>query len=130
MTKKSNGGRPTSLTPQVEKKILAAIEKGNYITIACKYAGISNETFYNWKKRAEKKEEPFFGFFNKVEVAEAKAEISAIEKLRAIMNSGDVKSASAIQSFLKMRYKERWSDRLELAGDQDKPINVKVTYED
>ena len=33
-------GRPTKLTPEVQKKIVDALSAGNYFEVACEYAGI------------------------------------------------------------------------------------------
>jgi hypothetical protein len=45
------GGRPTKLTPEVQKKIVEMISAGNYVETAAAYAGISKVILYDWMKR-------------------------------------------------------------------------------
>jgi hypothetical protein len=48
----TNGrGRPTDLTPEVQKTICEAIEDGCYVETAVSLAGISRPTFYVWLKK-------------------------------------------------------------------------------
>lgn len=46
--------RPTKLTPEVEGRLVHAISVGASYKDACAYAGISYQTFLNWKKRAQR----------------------------------------------------------------------------
>lgn len=43
--------RPTKLTPEVEERLVYAISVGGSYKAACQYAGISYQTFLNWRKR-------------------------------------------------------------------------------
>ena len=63
-------GRPTKLTPEVQARIVEAIEAGNYIEVAAAAAGISKPTFYGWMQRGT--DEPgseYSDFRNAVEKA-------------------------------------------------------------
>lgn len=64
-------GRPTSLTPDKEARILKAIATGMTYRLAAQYAGIDASTFYEWMRRGATEEEPFFQFSLKVRQAEA-----------------------------------------------------------
>jgi hypothetical protein len=46
--------RPTKLTPEVEERLVHAISEGATYKDACACAGISFQTFLNWKKRAQR----------------------------------------------------------------------------
>ena len=46
--------RPTKLTPEVEERLVHAISVGATYKDACACAGISYQTFLNWKKRAQR----------------------------------------------------------------------------
>lgn len=43
--------RPTKYTPETAKKITDAIRVGATFHLACAYAGISEETFSQWRKK-------------------------------------------------------------------------------
>lgn len=43
-------GRPTVMTPEVVKKLRDAFSIDATVEEACLYAGISKQTFYNWKE--------------------------------------------------------------------------------
>lgn len=43
--------RPTKYNPAIVKKITDAIRVGSTFGLACAYAGISEETFSQWRKR-------------------------------------------------------------------------------
>lgn len=44
-------GQPTKRTPEVETRLLEALNGGSTIRDACGYAGIHKDTFYEWKKQ-------------------------------------------------------------------------------
>lgn len=50
-------GRPTKLTPEVAKAILASVEAGIPYQVACEAQGLIARTMYNWRKKGEKDEE-------------------------------------------------------------------------
>ena len=50
------GGRPTKLTPELEADILQLIGDGGLTyTDACRCVGISDRTFYNWKRLGQER---------------------------------------------------------------------------
>jgi hypothetical protein len=81
--------RPTKLTTEVEERLVHAITVGATYKDACACAGISFQTFLNWKKRAqraveqvgERDGEPeetadqFVEFFDRIKRAEADAAV-------------------------------------------------------
>lgn len=90
------GGRPTSLTPEVQARFMEAIRKGAAYEHAAGYAGISEKTFYNWRDRGEaelarvaedprrsilKEEAPFVEFLQELERAVGEAAVSWLDTL-------------------------------------------------
>lgn len=100
-------GQPTALTPSVERIILEAVRKGNFNSTAAKAAGISYQTWANWKASTN----PLYvEFFSRVAEMEAVAEMTA---LQAITNkqTEDWKAAAYI---LEHRYSKRWGKQAAL----------------
>ena len=121
-------GRPSKLTPAVQKKIIEAIRNGNYYNAACAYAGIQYQTFWEWMKRGEKaKSGKHFQFFQEVKKAEAEAEARIV----ALWQSKIPKDWRAAQVFLERRYPDRWSrkEKVEVEGGSVVNIQVNKKYE-
>ena len=79
------GGRPTKLTPALQKRIVQAIRRGCYVETAAALAGVHKDTFYSWLKKGAKDEgEKVYRDFNAaVEKALAESErddLAVIEK--------------------------------------------------
>jgi hypothetical protein len=53
---KSHAGRKTLLTPEVQKRIVAAVRAGGYDWVAAEAAGIGRATFYRWVQQGEEDE--------------------------------------------------------------------------
>jgi hypothetical protein len=103
-------GRPTKLTPEVQKRLCDAIAAGNYREAACSYAGIDKATFSRWIARGEQaKTGPFCDFCNAVQKAEADAEVAIVAQWQQHMPE----NWQACRDFLARRFPERW-------GPQDK----------
>jgi hypothetical protein len=103
-------GRPTSLTPLVRKRVVAAIEAGNYIETAAAYAGLSKMTIYNWMRRGRAGERPFEAFVDAVEHALA---ISEMRDLQVVDNAAQDGSWQAATWRLERRFPARWRARNE-----------------
>jgi hypothetical protein len=101
-------GRPTKLTPQVQRRICAAIKAGNYASIAARAAGITEATFHNWMKAGEEQGAgEFFDFFESVKKAEADREVELVKlvKLNALENW------QAAMTMLERLHPDRWGRR-------------------
>lgn len=103
-------GRQTKLTTPVRDKILHAIRQGNYAMVAAQYAGIGESTFYVWLQRGERGEQPYMEFMEAVKVAEAQAEVHAVE----IVNLHMADNWQAAMTYLERRHPARWKRRDEL----------------
>lgn len=80
--------RPAKLTPEVRESIVQAIEAGATYDLACKFAGISYQTFRNWIIAAEEGKNGAIGeFYAAVNDAEGRA---ALKWLQTIDRHSDV----------------------------------------
>lgn len=123
-------GRPTLLTPDVQARIVEAIERGNTHKTAAQYGGIEDETFYEWmaRGRGERKDRPctpeYAEFAQQIEKAELKAKMDAVD----LVQLGGLKNWTAAMCWLERRYPDEWGrrDRLDLGGQKDNPIRLAV----
>lgn len=94
-------GRPTKLTPTLQKQLVAALKTGATVVDVCKSVGLGKATFYEWlaigeavidgTKHARMPEDPteqkrFVDFVDAVTRAQEDAKMSAIKTLRTAMN--------------------------------------------
>ena len=102
-------GRPgiSSFTPETREKILNALRAGNYRVAACKFAGISDETFRRWMNAGKAGEPEYVDFVEQVKQAEAQAEASLVATIRKA--AGDHWQAAAW--LLERKYVTRWGRR-------------------
>lgn len=103
-------GAPSQLgDPDVLQLLLAAISDGVDYERACKSAGISPRTIYNWKNRADHGDEAARAFVQALEMAEADVERRAT---RNTLRAGEFPQFwAANMTFLERRYPERWGRR-------------------
>jgi len=119
--------RPHKLTPEVEERMVRAISVGAAYKDACAYAGISYQTFLNWKKRAQQSEarsddgcdEPeettrrFVEFFDRIKKAQGDAAMSWL----ATINKAAKRDWRAAAWALERRYPKSY-DRNRLRPDR------------
>ena len=84
---KSKAGRPTKYVPEIIEKILNAIAVGAPFTHACNYAGISFETFNEWRKQ-------YSEFSEQVKEAEGKAVIGWLARIEQAAKDGNWTAAA------------------------------------
>lgn len=105
-------GRPSDIgDPVLVQKLLDAVSDGNYLETACKLAGFSKQTVYQWLKRAEQGQEPFTLFRDALENAEARAEALAVSRVRRA--GEDPRFWAAEMTWLERRYPDRYGRRQE-----------------
>lgn len=93
-------GRPTKLTPEVQKKIVDAIESCGHIDTAAAYAGISKFSFHEWLKRgARSKRGIYKDFSNAVEKAVANAMMERVNVNRKAANGYETVTQRAITKY-------------------------------
>lgn len=127
-------GRPPKILQEtVRKRLIGALATGNYASIACRYAGVSYDSFADWLREGriarEKedaggslsdREEFFLLFLRDVEDAEARAEIQVVGNLMVQSRN----SPQAALGFLSVRFPERWRQKtaVEVSGPDGGPI--------
>lgn len=89
--------RQTTLTPEAYEKIVAAVRRGNYFSISCRAAGISEDTGTQWLAVGRGKLqrsgltagtiELFERFARDIEKAEAEFELEQIEEIEKAARS-------------------------------------------
>lgn len=89
-------GRPPKRSPEIEDRIVALIERGNFRATAVKIVGISQGCLGNWIA-----DDP--ALKARIEAAENHAESKALEKIEA---ASDWKAAAW---FLERKFPERWA---------------------
>jgi transposase len=122
-------GRITKLTKEVQQKIVDTVRAGNYLEVAAAYAGISENTLYEWIARGEgrdphrSKTELYSDFAAAVKVARAEAEATAVAIVRMAMTD----NWQAAMTFLERSFPTRWSRRTEVVGPEGGPLQVSIT---
>lgn len=114
-------GRKTKYTPERVEKILQAIRLGATYKIACAYAGINPDTFYEWLKRHPE-------FADAVKQAEGVGAIGWLEKIERAANDGEWTAAAWK---LERRYPDDYGRRVQdtrISGPGGGPIQVE-TYD-
>lgn len=136
-------GRPSKFTPETRSKLLAAIRAGNYISVACRYAGVGYRTWYDWRayatslhERVDVAEEPetelaslteeersYYDWWTDVCAAEDEAEVRLVTQW-ASAASEDWRAA---RDLLARRHPDRWKERREdaLVGEDGGAVQVK-----
>lgn len=106
-------GRPSLISSEsTVSQFLEAVGEGNYIETACKLAGLSKQSVYEWIKRGHAGEVAFAEFANAVEKAEARAEAHLVGLQRKAAEAGPQYWAAAATQ-LERRHPDRWSKRLD-----------------
>lgn len=116
-------GRPTTLTPGVQAKIIEALRKGNYRDTAAALAGVTRQTLWNWEKWGKEGKEPYVGFFDALEMAEAQAESDMLERVLNARPSvtgatgPDLWQATAWA--MERRWPKKWAQRVRVAVSEE-----------
>jgi transposase-like protein len=112
------GGRPPKLDQEKADLLREYLRLGEYLEIAAEAAGIDEDTFRNWKRRAAEERElglggPFVEFFGAIKKCSALAQIDALAKIQ----SGAEQWQAA--AWFKERTSHRWRRRLAIAEVED-----------
>lgn len=80
---KNKTGRKPKLDPVRSMNLLALLQQGHVIEIACKAVGIGASTFYRWMQTGEKaKGGPYREFWEKVTASRSIAEVTLLDTLQ------------------------------------------------
>lgn len=117
--------RKTDIDPDVQSKLVEAIELGSTYELAAQYAGVSYRTLRNWITRAENDEEEcFVHFLHALKEAEGKGAFSLLRKINTAAGDGNWQAAAWI---LERRYPESYGrQRIEHTGANGGPLTVRI----
>jgi len=95
-----HSGRPTKLTPELQKEICTYIENGSSFIDACTLCNISEGIFYEWKKHGREAIEKgisnrYSDFLESLKKAEAKFKVYHIQRITLAAKSSQHWTASA-----------------------------------
>lgn len=111
----SKTGRPSKLTPELLAKVVASIQMGIAPDVACAAEGISNSTYWSWKKQGQEGVEPYADFWAAITRAIAIAEITLVQKVSGGDGQGiGFGEAKASLELLQRRFPKRWSVQLKV----------------
>lgn len=79
--------RKTKYTPDTVEKLTMAIKLGASYELACKFAGISEDTFANWRKR-------YSDFSDAIQEAEGAGVMQWLAKIEKAANDGSWQAAA------------------------------------
>jgi len=105
--------KPTVLTDRVKAEIIQLLAEGNFLSTACRAAGISQRIFDHWRKRWEEEDASaahHADFFLAVDRASAIAETDAVRAIRA----GDPGWQGNL-AFIERRFQKRWGKKVQVA---------------
>ena len=110
-------GRPTKYTPETVKKIVDAIRVGATFRLACDYAGITEETFSQWRKK-------YSEFSDAIKEAEGQGVVGWLAKIEKAANEG-VWQAAAWK--LERRYPKEYGRQV-VETEHSGAVTIKVVY--
>lgn len=133
----ARAGRKLKLTDTVTRDITAALSIGATIEIACAYAAVSPDSYYNWMRKAKEalakleadpdakltsNEKRYVQFFNKVEESQAWAAVGWLQ----VINESAERSPEWCKWLLKVRYPEGYSEvqKQEITGRDGGPVEM------
>src|SRR5262245_49996350 len=114
-------GRPTKLTPKLQKHLCELIAGGNFYQAACACCNLDYATFARWMARGRDEESgPYRDFCEAVEKAEAEAEALIVNRWVA----RTPEEWQACRDFLARRHPSRWGpkEKHEHSGPDGGPI--------
>ena len=133
------GGRPTKLTPRVRATILEGIRAGLALGRACERAGVHDATYRRWILRGEQEaeriadgespdpdERRYYTFRTDATRARAEGLTTLVAQVR-LAASDDWRAASWLLSVLDP---DTYGKRVNLAGEDGGPVNVRVTWQE
>src|SRR5262249_54121524 len=104
-------GRPTLLTPEVQRHVCDAIAAGNTRHDAAEYAGVGESTLRSWLARGRRQRR---GKYRTFLAAVKKAEADAVVRNVAIIQKAATKTWQAAAWWLERKRGEDWSQTKDL----------------
>lgn len=107
-------GRPSEYKPEYCQKAIEHLAKGLSLRATAGELGISHDTIYDWQRK-------FPDFSDAIKEGIAKGE-AFWEKIGMAGATGKIKNFSAAAWIFNMKNRFKWTDRVEVAGEDIKPI--------
>lgn len=121
------------LNKEIIDKAHRLISEGHYAVVVCAYLGITEACYYLWIQKAkahieEGKKTIYVEFFKSINEAEAKAEMRHLQNIEKAATDGTWQASAWM---LERKHRNRWSTKqeLQLSGDDEKPIRVKLKWD-
>lgn len=112
MTGENVGGRPSVLTPEVRKKLLAGLRCGLSRAAAATRAGIGARTLRDWMARTDTAE-PYASLRAEVEAVEADCEA----RLSAVIFKAALADPNQARWLLERRFPQTWGRRTAIVDE-------------
>lgn len=106
-----------SYSEDVRSVLIAVVKDCGDVRYACRVAGIGKSTFYDWRRRAERREEPYASLMAEVDHARAEVQRRRLKMIEA-HGSADWRALSWLVSKQDPRH---YGDKLELTRGEDDP---------
>lgn len=119
-------GRPSKLTPELQKDICNYLLAGNFVETVCDLVGISKETFYAWVKRGERgwksdRDGGYVEFSDAIKRAVAQVEVLTVNDLRKGPQNWQAKAW-----WLERRHPDKWGNRGKSQVEHSGDLGIKV----
>jgi hypothetical protein len=100
-------GRPSRLTPALQRRLCEAVAGGNYLEVACELVGVGRSTVYEWLSQADGGDPKYRTFADAIKKARSQAESRSVA---AILRAGK-RTWVANAWFLERTSPARWGRR-------------------
>ncbi len=129
MARRGGRGRPTKLTPDVQKRITDGIRLGMTLEHAANFGGISYYTLTKWRKRGEEQKSGIYrDFVEALEEANGQAVAALLAKVQKAANNDDWRAATWI---LERRWPEDYGKQVQqVQGPDGGPAGVVIYLPD
>lgn len=117
------GGRPTKLTPQIQRVILNAVRAAVPMNKAAALAGVDVSTIFGWKKLGKKQKSGiYFEFFTALKKAESEFIRKALNQIQTIARTE--KQWTALAWILERRFPEEFGNQRHVIADLEKKVKA------
>ena len=120
-------GRKTLLYSEAKDRLLLAITKGLTILDACEYAGISEQTYYNWLNKDvksianEEDKKKYLEFLESLKKAQSECQMYCLD---FIMKDKSWQSKAWV---LERRFPDRWAKKDMIINENNEKV-INFTY--
>lgn len=118
-------GRPSKLTPELQARIVQAINGGNFRCVAAEWAGVSAKSMRAWMAKGAKERS---GVHKEFRAAILEAERAAEIRMVALVMKAAADDPKHAEWWLERKCHERWGrkDRKEITGAKGGPLKVEA----